>query len=269
MQKTKTSTITAILAIAAILLTISACTKTTPTDNTTDITQKEDTENETIPEPENIYMSTKPTNDYNQLLGRAESIQSMQYNLSDSALDEKYYYYFYKRLVKVQLPEQLEHENGQIYDEIYMDRPLKKALSHCSKQVCKNPTDKELEVVEYNDYYQLNPVEQMYKAAKPKFEADETYNDNDVKKFSMLYNNRYPGYIWVQPYYGFPMKLEYTLDDGTTREIVYENIRINNVQLGRVIGPFNFTVEGKTYYTFLHYLGIYPGQEGASGKMPI
>jgi hypothetical protein len=267
--KFKNSTLVIALAVSvALLLLLTACNNKDNITGTDTTPSEQQTDNETQ-EKEEPVRSLKPTNDFNQLIARTESIQSMQYNLSDSGLDEKNYFYLYKRLMKVQLPEPREHETGQVYDEIYMDRPLKKALSHCSKTLCKNPTDKELEAVDYDEFNQLTPLEQMYKSAKPTFEADEMYNDNEVKRFSMFYNNKYPGNIWIQSYYGFPMKLEYTLDDGTKREIVYENIKINNVQLGRVLGPFNFTVEGETYFTFLHYLGIYPGQPGASNMMPV
>ncbi|MBI4739831.1 hypothetical protein HY772_09950 [Candidatus Woesearchaeota archaeon] len=217
----------------------------------------------------------KQTNDFFQFLTRTESLKSFQYNLSDSDLDEKYYFFVNNRFVKMQLEKPRYFEDGTIYDEVFIDRVKKVALSHCSRRFCQKPNiDKKLEVVNYSDFYQLDPLEHMYKVGKPTFVADETLYDNDVKKFSILYNNRYPGFMWVQSYYGFPMKLEYTSNDSggvssSTRTIVFENMMIDSVRLGQISTPFNFTVGTKNYFTFFHYLGIYPGQANASNIMPI
>ncbi|MBI5398976.1 hypothetical protein HZB03_05930 [Candidatus Woesearchaeota archaeon] len=217
-----------------------------------------------------VPTTQKQTNDFFQLLARAESLQSFQYNLSDSELDEKYYFFVRQRIVKMQLEKPRYLDDGTVYDEVFMDRIKKVALSHCSRRFCEKPNiDKRLEVVSFSDYYQFDPVEQMYKAAKPTFVADEVLNDNDVKKFSMLYDNRYPGFIWVQSYYGFPMKLEYDIDDGNTRTLVFENMLVDSVRLGQISTPFNFTVGTKNYFTFFHYLGIYPGQPNASNTLPV
>lgn len=210
-----------------------------------------------------------PTNDFQTLLARAAAIQAFEYNLSDSAREDNPYFFILKRLAKVRFEKPLRLDDGTLYDEVFMDRPKKVALSHCSRATCDNPSDKRLEVVNYSLYYELDPLEQMYKAAKPVFVADEMFDDNEVKKFSMLYDNRYPGFMWVQSYYGFPMKFEYTLDDGSIRTIEYREIKIDNVRLGQVLPPFNFTVGKKNYFTFLHYLGIYPGQPNASSSMPV
>jgi len=194
--------------------------------------------------------------DFQELIRRASKIETYRYELQDSAFPEGYTYLFKGRLIKVELPDERTADDGDIYDEVFLDRVTKNALAHCNYETCE-PLDRKLEYVDYDDFYHLDPLEEMYQINKAEFVKNEMLGQNIVKVFDIEYKGN-PGRIWVQEYYGFPISIKYEEVDGSIRTIFFKDMVIDNVRMIEVFPPFNFTVEGVSYPTLYHYYGIYP-----------
>jgi hypothetical protein len=199
--------------------------------------------------------------EFNGLLLRASNIQSYKYNLTDSAIgSEEYRFYVLGRFVKVVLPEIEQHSTGEIYDEVLMDRLTKTAFSHCSKNLCPKPElDKEVEKVEFDDYYIKDPLEYLYKATTPEYVKEEMIGNDYVKVFNIKYEGK-DARIWLQEYYGYPLKIMVRNDDDSKRVVKFEHMTVDNTRRGEIDLPFNFTVSGesKSWVFWEHYLGEWP-----------
>jgi hypothetical protein len=200
--------------------------------------------------------------DFKELVRRASTIQSYKYNITDPGVtDKEYQFYVLGRFIKVGLPEQKKHKTGQVYDEIFMDRVTKTAFSHCSYRICPKPNlDKELEKVDYADYYINDPMEYLYKATNDKYVEEQMLGDQTTKVFNVKFEGK-PAKIWLQEYYGFPIKIEVDNLDGTKRNIIFENMMVDATRRGEIDLPFNFTVSGegdKHWIFWEHYLGEWP-----------
>ncbi|MBN1544643.1 hypothetical protein JW898_04225 [Candidatus Woesearchaeota archaeon] len=202
--------------------------------------------------------------EFSELLARASSIQSYDYNLTDTELGiTNQRFYVLGRFIKTQLPEAHQYSTGELYDEIFLERTTKTAFSHCSKYLCPKPgLDKELEKAEYTDYYVNDPMEYLYKATKPKFVKEEMVGNQATKVFDILFEGK-DARIWLQEYYGFPIKIMVKNDDETKRTIRFEDMMVDATARGEIDLPFNFTVKGegnKTWIFWEHYLGEWPNK---------
>jgi hypothetical protein len=210
--------------------------------------------------------------DFNELLKRASSIESYKYNITDTGISDNEYRFFVKgRFVKMMLPEAMQHKTGEIYDEVLMDRVTKTAFSHCGRYSCPKPNlDKEIEKVDYEEYYMNDPMEYLYKAiANPQYLKEEMIGEQYTKVFKTTFEGR-PAKIWLQEYYGFPLRIEVTQPDGTKRKITFEDMMVDATTRGEIELPFNFTVKGEgnqSWYFWEHYLGEWP-KEGQQITLP-
>jgi len=255
-----------IFAIAVLM--ISGCQQKYPEQTNTTTPNISENHTKVVKKPVDIVEKRgQITNitDFNELVARASKIQTYKYNLSDTAYPKKEYFYFDGRFVKIILPELRKHTTGEKYDEIFLDRMTKTALSHCSIKYCPKPNqDKNLEIVDYNDYYINDPMEYLYKASNANYTGEAMIGDNYVKVYDIKFENK-PARIWLQEYYGYPLKIE--VYDPENRVIEFQNMMIDATRSGEVDLPFNFTVKGKEgqWYFWQHYLGEWPkkGQTAA------
>ena len=195
---------------------------------------------------------------FDELLRRASAIESFRYKLTDTELEAPDQEFIVRgRFVKIKLEQPQYHDDGTIFDEVLIDKLTEKALAHCSKTLCKNPTDKEVEHVEYSDYIQMDPVEYIYQITNAEY-ADQEILD---KQYTKVFNAKFEGKdarVWLQEYYGFPLKIIVRNQDNSRRTIEFKDLMINEVRSGELQPPFNFTVRGegtKTWWTWEHYNG--------------
>ena len=259
----KNTTIIGIMLLALIFIFAAGCRPDAPGVNVT-VSPEPDVEiNPITGEPyydivEKRGVQTNIT-EFNELVVRASNIDSFKYSLTDTAIgDEEYEFLVRGRFVRILLPEPTEHDTGEVYDEILMDRKTKTALSHCSIDLCPKPDiDRELEKVDYDDYYISDPMEYLYKATDAELVKEEMLGDQYTKVYSVMYEGR-PARIWLQEYYGFPIKIIVRNEDDSKRMINFEEMMVNNVRRGEIDPPFNFTVKGegdRKWWTWEHYLG--------------
>ncbi|MFH1064629.1 MAG: hypothetical protein V1729_06100 [Candidatus Woesearchaeota archaeon] len=202
--------------------------------------------------------------EYRELLRRASAIDSFSYNFSDTKLgDEIYGYELFGRFVKITLPEPQKHKTGEVYDEIIMDRLTKTALSHCSRELCPRPNiDKEVEKVDYDTYYLNDIYEYLTKATNGQYLNEEMMGDQYTKVFSANFEGN-EARVWLQEYYGFPLKILVKQEDGSKRTILFENVMVDNTRKAEIVPPGNFTVKGVegNWIFFEHYLGEWPPKD--------
>jgi hypothetical protein len=196
--------------------------------------------------------------EFNELVKRASAIESFRYELTDTGLGiEDRSFLVLTRFVKVKLPELMQHRTGEWYDEVLMERTTKTAFSHCSIDNCPRPDlDKEIERVDYEEYYINDPMEYLYEATNAEFVKEELLGNDYTKVFSIKFEDN-EARIWLQEYYGYPMKIIVRNDDGSKRTIKFDEMMVNNVRKAEVDLPFNSTIKGedKHWWFWEHYLG--------------
>ncbi|HII72419.1 TPA: hypothetical protein HA265_06715 [Candidatus Woesearchaeota archaeon] len=200
--------------------------------------------------------------EFKELVRRASKIESYKYTLSDTDMDEEYGYYFKQRFIKVVLPETRTYPTGEEYNWVYMDRSTKTALTRCGE--CDEP-DKELEKTDYEKYYALDPYEMLTKAADAELTGEEMLGNDYTKVFSIRYDGK-PGKVWVQEYWGYPIRFE--IGEGQEKRTVeFKDMMIDATRAGEIEPPFEFTVKGEkgTWWSWEHYLGE---MEGKNIPMP-
>jgi hypothetical protein len=199
--------------------------------------------------------------EFNELMRRASKINAYKYTLTDTDMGEDQYKIFtLGRFVKIQLPEVQQYSTGEVFDEILMDKQTKTAFSHCSKHTCPKPNiDKELEIVEYDDYYIKDPMEYLYKATDADYVKQEMIGNDYTKVFSIKYDGK-PARIWLQEYYGYPLKIMVKESESTKRTIRFEDVTVDATRTGEIDTPTNFTVKGEegSWIFWKHYLGEWP-----------
>lgn len=196
--------------------------------------------------------------DFDELVRRASSIQSYKYNITDTGIGvENQRFLIHGRFVKRILPEAMQHETGEVFDEVLMDRLTKQAFSHCSKELCPKPNiDYELERVDYHDYYVPDPMEYLYRTTDGQLIKEEMIGNQYTKVFSANFEGK-PARIWLQEYYGFPLKIIVREDDDSRRTITFDGMMIDATRRSEVDPPFNFTVSSEKghWWFWEHYLG--------------
>ncbi len=196
--------------------------------------------------------------DFDELVRRASSIQSYKYNITDTGIGIKNLMFIVDgRFVKHILPKAMQHETGEVFDEVLMDRLTKQAFSHCSKYLCPKPNiDYELERVDYSDYYVPDPMEYLYRTTDGKLINEEMIGNQYTKVFSANFEGK-PARIWLQEYYGFPLKIIVREDDDSKRTITFDGMMIDAARRAEVDPPFNFTISGEKghWWFWEHYLG--------------
>ncbi len=264
MEKKQKTTLAIILAIT-VMIFISGCVAPQPTDKT-DVNKTEANETtdgivKEIPEDvahELVEKRGQKTNvtDFDELSFRASKIETFRFTLKDSTMDEELTYNYRLKFVKIELPTARMNDEGDKFDEVLMERVTKTALTHCSERNCEK--DKQLEKTDYDEYYQYDPYERITRVIKPTYLGEEMLGDDYTKKFSMRYDGN-PGTVWVQEYYGYPLKFEID-EGGIKRTIELKDMTINTVRDAEIQPPFNFTIKGeaKTYVFWDHYLGLWP-----------
>ncbi|MBW2997665.1 hypothetical protein KY349_04970 [Candidatus Woesearchaeota archaeon] len=208
--------------------------------------------------------------EFNELLLRATRITSYKYSLVDTGLGvEGYDFTVLGRFVKVRLPDVQEHDSGVVFDEVFMERLTKQAFSHCSRYVCEKPDiDKEIERVEYSDYYISDPMEYLYKVTDAEYVKDDVLGDQYTRVYSAKFEGK-DARVWLQEYYGFPLKIVIRNEDDSKRTIEFEDMMIDAARRGEIELPFNFTISGEegSWYFWEHYLGEWPPE--GSGIRPL
>ena len=277
----KKTIISGLIIIIILLVFISGCNSYYETDKTgsEDDAGLEGDEESALDIVEKRGFKTNIT-DPRELMIRSSSIISYKYNLTDTGMGvENYRIWTLGRFVKVRFNELRQHSTGEWYDEILMDRLTKTAFSHCSRVYCPKPDDidKELEKVEYSDYYLRDPMEYLYKTTDLEYMKEEMLGNQYTKVFKATFEGD-EARIWLQEYYGFPLKILVKNDDGTRRTIKFEDMMIDATRRGELDLPFNFTVKGeedKSWIFWEHYLGEWPSkslvieQPGEQGDDPM
>lgn len=204
---------------------------------------------QTINEPDfDMHPSIDPR--FDALIAKAEQLDTFRYNLSDTALNHKWYYFQSGRVVRILLNDVKTLDDGTVYDEVFLDRVEGTAFTHCSAETCGAPKDYELEPSEdYDLYYEFSPRERLYQVKEAEFLREDTYGAHDVDVFRFKNNDLETGTIYIQPYYGVPLKIEY--DSG--REIVFENLQWNNMRFFNIMLPFNYSIRGQEVPIELRY----------------
>jgi hypothetical protein len=201
---------------------------------------------------------------FNELLLRASRIQSYKYNITDTAISQDTYrFYVLGRWVKIVLPELQQLPTGEEFDEILMDRKTKTTFTHCSKTNCPKPyLDKELEKAEYDNYYLPDPMEYLYQVTDAQFLKEDMIGNDYTKVFSARFQGN-EARVWLQEYYGYPLKIIVKNNDGSKRTIRFEDMTIDATRTGEIDTPTNFTVKGEqgSWIFWKHYLGEWP-EEG-------
>jgi len=178
---------------------------------------------------------------FSEMVRRASKIQSWQFTLEDTDNDRKFEVYQLERYQSVYF------EKTEGIDAVQMDRVSKTALA-----TCKQCGEKEYRLVDYEKYHQYDPYEQMTLFRDAKYLGENMIGNDYVKIFQGIFEGE-PAKIYLQEYYGYPLKIE-----SKARKIIYSNVQIDSTPRAKIAIPFNSTIEGKKYWNWEHYLGIMP-----------
>ncbi|NQU79442.1 hypothetical protein HQ545_06770 [Candidatus Woesearchaeota archaeon] len=267
-----TKNIIIILPLLALIITLAAGCAYIPQDPDSNATKDDNTTDQTEPAPDIVEKRGQKTNitKFNELLTRATKIKAFKYKITDTGMEgtnkDTYSIKMLGRYVKIGLPEPREHDTGEVFDEVIMDRLTKTAFTHCSSDLCLKPElDRELEKVEYETYYMPDPLEYIYKITDTQYVKEEMLGDQYTKVFNAQFEKR-PARVWLQEYYGFPLKIIIRMEDDNKRTITFDDMIIDNTRLVDIKPPFNFTVKGEegTWIMWEHYLGDWPPQNNVN-----
>ncbi len=251
------------------MFALSGCKNDIPQTNVTVTPEMNTTEPEKQPVDvvEKRGIQTNIT-DFNELLRRASKIATYKYNITDTTHGaDEYRFYVFGRFIRVDLPELEKYSDGTKYDQIFLDRVTKHAFSKCSINHCPRPNlDKELENTEFDDYYISDPMETLYKATKAEYVKEEMLGNDYAKVFSIKYEGN-DARLWLQEYYGYPLKLVIKTSDNTKRTITFTDMQVDATRRGEIDLPTNFTIKGEegSWFFWEHYLGLWP-PEGSGLK---
>ena len=188
---------------------------------------------------------------YEQMMRNSNRVESFSYNSSETGNKLLYY----NRYVKAYLNEP-RVKDGEKYDIVYMDRINKVALGRCSTELC-GEKDLEFVEVEYSEFYELDPIEWTYRYTAPVYVGEEMFGQHIAEVFNITSLTGDEGRVWIQQYYGIPLKIEF--DEKT---IDFINLRINTVMIGHVQLPIAFNVSGEQYeFGWYGYLNEEFGEE--------
>ncbi len=196
--------------------------------------------------------------DFKELLKRLSKIQSFKYTYKDTNKEGEWRYFILGRFVKVKLNELKTDEEGEKYSEVFMDRITKQAFAHCGREYCDK--DKEVERVDYNKYYQEDPYELASGMTNAQYLTEDMIGQDVTKVFKVNFYGK-PAKVWMQEYYGYPIKI-----DLGNRVIEYKNMTVDATRTGEIDMPFNFTIKGEPgrWYFWDHYLGLWPNKKKSS-----
>lgn len=251
----KTTNILALMCLMIILTGILTACSTTQKQGT-------ETEKEIAPPEASAEQATaeiiekrgQKTNitEFEEFLRRSSAIESYKYTLSDSETEEEWTYFILGRFVKVKLNILKRDSAGNEYSEVFLDRITKTAFTHCGREYCDK--DREIEKTEYEEYYQPDPNEMITGTRNAEYLTEEMLGNDATKVFSITHLGE-PSKVWVQEYYGYPLKFK--IGD---RTIEYKEMTIDATRRGEIDLPFNFTVKGEkgNWYFWEHYLGLWP-----------
>lgn len=258
--------ITAIIVFSGLMLI--GCEPKEPTSYEQDITVPESQVDSDLP-GEIVEKRGQTTNitEMRELVTRLSKVEDFKFTYSDTKLNNEYRYFVSGRFIKVELGELRQHSTGEKYDEVLMDRISKQAFTHCNKETCDD--DKELERTEYEDYYAPDPFETISKVTKTEYINEELLGNDYTKVFTGMYEGEKTT-VWVQEYWGYPLKLE--MESG--RVIEYVDVMVDNTRYAETQTPFNFTIKGeeKHWWSWEHFLkiGQYDNRPDANlGEMPL
>lgn len=181
---------------------------------------------------------------YETLQRKTGSVESLGYVLVDSTLDDRNTYLIRGRLGKVML-DKPDSSAGKDYDWVYFDRINNVAIARCSDNLC-NKHDLDLFTVDYDEYYKKDPFEWQQLFKDESYLEDGQIGSHLVKVFDAKTMDGRPAKIWVQEFYGVPLKFEFETDEGM-RTIEFKEFRINNIRAGEIMLPINMTVDEKEY----------------------
>ncbi len=220
-----------VIVLVLVLMCLAGCsTETADYSNSTDYSDFP-----VVPE-----LSQEEISLFDSLFAKAQNHQSFQYTYSDSDVDEKNYFMIRGRWGIVKLEESKEN-NGEPYDKVYFDRVRKVALARCT--LCEE-RDLELDLVDYSDFYQNDPVEVMYKFYDTVYAGNELmYDRHYCEVFNATFVKK-PAKIWLQEYAGLPLKIEAYNNEtfDVERTIEFLDLMYDNVRMGEIMPPFNYTV---------------------------
>ncbi len=189
--------------------------------------------------------------EWSELVRRASAIQSWEFTVADTENAGQLKVYQLARYQTVEF-------EGKEIDVVQMDRITKKALSRC-----KSCEEKNLELVDYDKYHQLDPYEMMTLFREAEFLKTDNIGNDYVKVFKGIFGGE-PATISVQEYYGYPLKIE-----SKTRKIVYTELMIDNTRRKNIAIPFDSIIEGKKYWSWEHYLGLMETRGGIDPAVAV
>lgn len=197
--------------------------------------------------------------EYQELMARLSGIISFEYLFSDTKLGiTNQQVKVYGRYQKIENMKSA-YNDEEIYNELFLDRVEKEAFSHCSKELCPEPKiDKELERIDYEPYAFNDPYEYASKVSNPEFIGEKMVENQYTKVFKINFEGK-PARIWLQEYYGFPLRIE-IVDGDEKRIIKFEDMEIDNLERPDLDMPFGFSIKGEEGIWFFwdHYLGLWP-----------
>ncbi|MBS3098487.1 hypothetical protein J4209_06880 [Candidatus Woesearchaeota archaeon] len=179
-----------------------------------------------------------------ELLEKTIAIDSFQFFYNITGLNEKRYYYMLGPDIKVAFPTIKHLEDGTPYDTVYMEREKKIAYTYCSKKSCPEK-DPYAEPINFSLYNIDTPREKVFILNKAELVREELYKERYyVEVINFTNTDGDNGLMWVQSYYGVPLKLEYLDKEGNKKTLVYENISWDSVRDINVAIPYNTTLIG-------------------------
>lgn len=191
--------------------------------------------------PTGKVVSEPISQEVQDFIDKASEISSFEFNTTLPNSNEEGRYYFRGRDIKIVLPK-VRYTDNQPYDTIYLEKMYEKAFAYCSNVNCPEK-DFTAEPLNYSNFIIKNPRERLLMLNKAKVIGEEKLDRHITKivEFTDVYGKK--GRMWVQPYYGVPLKIEIEEDNGK-EEIVYKDPFWNTVRAYDVSIPSNVTLVG-------------------------
>lgn len=143
-----------------------------------------------------------------KIISGQQKIKSYKYTLYGNLIANKIYVKGDKMRYDLSKNKQRDFVSIGNFDTLYLDKTKKEAYLSCTDITCENRNI--LEKVDYNEFIMETPVEMIegviYTSGIIGTEMCDV--SKPCNKVEVIFADGKTGYIWVDNYYGFPMKIQ-------------------------------------------------------------
>ncbi len=181
------------------------------------------------PEPETAPVK-EPSKKVKDLLSKHSRVKSLHYMYQDPLnYPAEWPTWIKDNKMHIDL-RTLDQVNSDTYvNQVYLDKASKTAVGYCESNEfkCKDPN--QAVKVKFAKYNRKSPIDWIEGVTYAEIETTETMQQRTVVRLAYTDDKGAKVVMWVDDYYGVPVKVEVT-KDGDKKRYVFEDLAFNNVE---------------------------------------